>query len=135
MSNSKIIQLKCNVGQFFTNYLLVTKPYHNLSDTEIRYTAMFMVYYNELSKSINKDDLIFELLFSSSTRKKIREDLKVNKFVNFNTVFNMLKKKQIFVVDEETGNLNLNQKYCLRLDSDKFEVKYIFNIKDEDKVV
>lgn len=132
MSNSKVIQLKCSIGQFFTNYLAVTKPFHHLSDTEIKYTAMFMSYYNELSKSINKDDLIFELLFSSSTRKKIREELNVTKFVNFNTVFNMLKKKNVIIVNPEDSSLALDKKYCLRLSDNTFEVKYIFNIKNED---
>jgi hypothetical protein len=38
----KAINIKCSIDDFFTNYLLVTKPYHGLTDTELQYTARFM---------------------------------------------------------------------------------------------
>lgn len=126
----KQIKIACTKSEFFINYLLVTKPYHNLTDNEIQLAAKLMYYYAQYSKSIDKDDLVFELLFSTKSRKNIREELNIDKAVNFNVTFNALKKKGI--IQEQDEILSLNQSYRVKLKENQASVEYIFKIKDNE---
>lgn len=126
----KQFKIGCTESEFFVNYLLVTKAYHNLTDSEIQLAAKFMYYYNEYSKSVDKDELVFELLFSTKSRKNIREELNIDKAVNFNVTFNALKKKGI--IQEQDEILSLNQSYKVKLKENQASVEYIFKIKDNE---
>jgi DNA-binding MarR family transcriptional regulator len=62
-----------------------------LSDKEIDILAYFM-YYNEMYSNIPEEEAKIELLMSSSTKKKIREKLKISSSM-FETYLGRLKKK------------------------------------------
>lgn len=126
----KQFKIGCTESEFFVNYLLVTKAYHSLTDSEIQLAAKFMYYYNEYSKSVDKDELVFELLFSTKSRKNIREELNIDKAVNFNVTFNALKKKGI--IQEQDEILSLNPSYRIKLKENQASVEYIFKIKDNE---
>lgn len=129
----RAINIKCTISSFFEHYLVITKAYHGLTNKEIEYTARFMYYYNELAQDISKDDLIFDILFNNTTKKKIIQELDIDNANTFSTTFNTLKKKGIVI--KEFDKLRLNKKYCIKLDGSTTNHQIIYNLilKDDEK--
>jgi len=123
------IKINCTKDELFYNYLAVTKPYHNLTPTLMEYGAIIMKMYSDYAKSISKDDLIFELLFSKIGKDKIRESLGIENKGTFNVNWAHLIK--IGFLKRQGLGYVLDSKYCLKMGEDTF-IELTYNLIEKD---
>ena len=80
------------------------QQYHKLKDREIEVLSLLLYYEHELRLSVNDPDLVTRLLFSSQTRKRMRDELGDMKGNTFNNLLSALRKKNILTKDNKFNN-------------------------------
>lgn len=83
---------------------------NQLTTSEIAILS-YILYYNEKYKSIKEDDVRYELLFSTSVKKKIREEFSIDS-QKFETYLNKLRKKGII-----TSSNGINPRFIVYIDN------------------
>lgn len=83
----------------------------------------YLLYYNEKYKAIKEDEIRYELLFSTSVKKKIREEFSIDS-QKFETYLNKLRKKGII-----TANNSINPRFIVYID-DKLTVGFNFVLQN-----
>lgn len=111
---NNVITLKCSKkdGTFFKYWLLFTRPFHKLTDTELGVAAALLSKRHDLSKVISDNNLIDKVLFSEETKAVIREESGLTPS-HFQVIIGILKKKG-FIVDRK-----VNPKYIPNMKDDK----------------
>lgn len=105
---SSVIRQTTTLGGFFKRWLIMLRPYHGLTDTQISVAAAFLKARYELSKVISNENLLDENVMSESTRRKIREECNVSN-AHFQVIMGDLRKHE-FIIDNK-----INPRYIPRL--------------------
>lgn len=101
------VRLK-NIKEYFDFSLVLLNPILKMSNTERNIISTYlMLAYN--NRHIEEDQM-YKLLFNASTRKKVRESLKLSE-ASFNNNICSLRRKGLIVTDVDTIKLNKNLLY------------------------
>ena len=103
-------------------FLQILHKFHNLSDGLIRLVVVIVKKYYEVAgsfKDYTSDDVIYELVFSTKSRKEMAGELGMSQDV-FNTSLNKLRKKGVLTKDNK-----INRNYI----PPKGNFSLIFNFK------
>lgn len=98
-----------------------------LTDSELEVLSYLVYYNNFYASEIKSDEIRYDLLFSSSTKKKIREEFNIDS-QKFETYLNKLRKKGVI-----EGN-TLSNRIVITME-DKLEVTFTMSVKETPKVV
>lgn len=98
-----------------------------LTDSELEVLSYLVYYNNFYAAEIKSDEIRYDLLFSSSTKKKIREEFDIDA-QKFETYLNKLRKKQVIV------NNTLSSRVVITM-QDKLEVRFTMSVKEEPKLI
>lgn len=113
-----------NKQELFLAYLKAinwTLP-EQLTDSELEVLSYLVYYNNFYAAEIKSDEIRYDLLFSSSTKKKIREEFEIDS-QKFETYLNKLRKKGIIT------NNSLSNKVVITID-DKLEIRFTMTVKE-----
>jgi len=113
-----------NKQELFLAYLKAinwTLP-EQLTDSELEVLSYLVYYNNFYAAEIKSDEIRYDLLFSSSTKKKIREEFDIDS-QKFETYLNKLRKKGIIT------NNSLSNKVVITID-DKLEIRFTMTLKE-----
>jgi predicted transcriptional regulator len=114
-----------NKQELFLAYLKAinwTLP-EQLTDSELEVLSYLVYYNNFYAAEIKSDEIRYDLLFSSSTKKKIREEFDIDA-QKFETYLNKLRKKGIIT------NNALSNKVVITME-DKLEIRFTMALKQE----
>lgn len=103
-------------------HLQLMNGFLELSNKETSILAEFIRMYEELIPQISNRDILNSQLFSSSSRKKIRESLGISSENLFNNYFSSLKSKG--VIEKVGDSYKLSEK-VLPQEKISFEVEFI----------
>ena len=98
-----------------------------LTDSELEVLSYLVYYNNFYASEIKSDEIRYDLLFSSSTKKKIREEFNIDS-QKFETYLNKLRKKGVI-----EGN-TLSKRVVITMEN-KLEVTFTMSVKETLKVV
>lgn len=118
-----------NKQELFLAYLKAinwTLP-EQLTDSELEVLSYLVYYNNFYAAEIKSDEIRYDLLFSSSTKKKIREEFDIDA-QKFETYLNKLRKKGIIT------NNALSNKVVITME-DKLEIRFTMAVKEEPKPI
>lgn len=105
MKPNNAIKIPCNDEySFFRNWMVLLKPYHNLSSKEIDVAASYLTERYHLSKAINDINLLNEVLMNEDTKRKVRERCKIS-LSYFQVVMSKFRKTGFIV------NNTINSRY------------------------
>jgi predicted transcriptional regulator len=93
-----------------------------LTDSELEVLSYLVYYNNFYASEIKSDEIRYDLLFSSSTKKKIREEFNIDS-QKFETYLNKLRKKGVI-----EGN-TLSKRIVITM-QDKLEVTFTMSVKE-----
>jgi predicted transcriptional regulator len=114
-----------NKQELFLAYLKAinwTLP-EQLTDSELEVLSYLVYYNNFYAAEIKSDEIRYDLLFSSSTKKKIREEFDIDA-QKFETYLNKLRKKGIIT------NNALSKQVVITME-DKLEIRFTMAVKEE----
>jgi len=114
-----------NKQELFLAYLKAinwTLP-EQLTDSELEVLSYLVYYNNFYAAEIKSDEIRYDLLFSSSTKKKIREEFDIDA-QKFETYLNKLRKKGIIT------NNALSKQVVITME-DKLEIRFTMALKQE----
>lgn len=128
MKPSSIIRVPTSLNEFFKNWLIFLKPFHELTDRQIDLAAAFLKARYELSKVIADESILDENVMSINTRKKIMEECGFT-IAHFQVIIGDLKKHK-FLVDGK-----INKRYIPNLtkeNSDSYALMIYFPFKKDE---
>ncbi len=120
--NTKII--RTDKRSIFKYWLKFLKPYHKLRPKEIEALATILYYRYELSRDILNDEMLDTVLFSTSTRIKIRKDLGNMDQKPFNNLLTGLRRKKVLSKDNKILNSLIPN-----MTEEGFELTFDFKVK------
>lgn len=84
MDNVRKASFKINRDEFFTYWLALTQPLHNLTKTNIKVLIELLKIRLEYSTKIIDDEVLDDWVFESKNRKRVMDalDLSVDRFNN-----------------------------------------------------
>lgn len=118
--------INCSVKDAFKKWLDFTKPFHKLSDMDIRLMVELLYLRWEYLGKINDESLMNEFIFSTNSRKKIMKRLDVPQD-RFNNMLSLLRKKGVLKGQSITGSYIPD----IGVDTTKYVIEINMNIKDE----
>jgi hypothetical protein len=89
------------------NYLMLWSTGLELTDSEFELIYEFVIEYFNLKNTISSDSQVFEVLFSTKCRNKIRTKLDISVSL-FNNRISALKSKGVIIVKEDVLQLAKN---------------------------
>ena len=116
--------IKTDKNNFYYLWLQFLKPYHKLTNKEIELLALFLKKREELSRSINDNNLIDKMLFNKDTKADIRAIMNYETYQVFNNMMTSLRKKGA-IVDN-----SINKGLVPKLEGDNFKLIFNFNINE-----
>lgn len=122
MKNINVQTLKCTDARFFKLWLMMLQPFLNLRNQEITVLAKLLYYRHVISKEIKNKAIVDELLFNTSTRKKIKKELDIKEY-SFNNILSSLRKKQLI------KNNTINNKVIPKVEKDFKNFKLVYDIE------
>lgn len=121
-NQKKIVTDKKSAFRYFLEF---TKPYHKLRPREIEALSLILYYRHEISASVTNDAMIDTILFSTSTRKKMRDDLGGMDQKVFNNLITTLRRKKVLTKD------GVNKALIPNMTDEGFNLVFIFKFNDE----
>jgi len=113
----KLIQLNTNKKKAYRQYLAILSlfpPLNTLRNKELDLLALLMYNWNEYSDNNLKDSDIRTLLFSTTKRKEMADELSLNTF-GFTTLLYELRKKKLVLEDDINSNLKVKLDSVVKL--------------------
>lgn len=111
--NTTIIRIPASEETFLIYWLEFLKPFHKMTDTEIKVAVEFIKERYALGKVITDEALIDKVLMQEDTRNKIRDNLKITP-KHYYLIMHSLNKKKV-------------------INNGVFNVKFIPNIEENAK--
>ena len=126
MKNEKIANVNISIKKLFFSWLEITRPFHKLTKQNQSVLALLLYYHYVYSSEVKNKKLLWKLVFETSTRMLIREELGIEDS-SFQNVLSNLRKKNII------NNNTIVSTYITNLEQDAkvFRVLFNFNIVDE----
>lgn len=101
----KVVKAILDYNQWVRYYIYLWNGSIKLTEAEIDVLCLFLLKYLELKSSISSESDLYEILFSTRTRRDIKEKLNISEQV-FNNRFTALKKKSIIIQIKDTYKIN-----------------------------
>lgn len=101
MKPNNIIYLKISEENFYRTWVEFLAPFHKLTSRERDVMARIIAQYYKLKESIPDPDVLKEVLWSNTSRKDMRESLKMTP-AHFQMILAALKKAGVL----ENGTIN-----------------------------
>jgi hypothetical protein len=101
MKPNNFLPIKCTEDSFYRLWIEFLAPFHKLTARERDVAARIVAQYFKLKESISDPAVLKEVLWSQTSRKDIRESLKMSP-AHFNMVLAELKKAGVLI----DGDLN-----------------------------
>lgn len=122
MNNINVQSMKTDEVKFFKLWLMILQPFLNLRNQEVSVLARLLYYRYAISKEVKNKAIVDELLFNTTTRKKIKDDLDIKEY-SFNNILSSLRKKKLIVKN------SINNKVIPKVEEDFKNFKLIYNIE------
>lgn len=74
---NNIIKIPTSTNDFFRYWMEFLKPFHFLTNKEMDVAAKILQHRHQLSKVVQDDKVLNDVLFSREKRKEIREELNI----------------------------------------------------------
>lgn len=130
----KVLMIPCQSLQgFFEQWLNLLKPVHKLSNKEIQLLATIVRFRYELSLKITDKELLDEVLMSTDTKQKIREDCGISKQSYQVSMFKLKKAKALISDDKDEDGpkfYRVNPKLIPKFNGKDFKLLLYFNLTD-----
>lgn len=123
MKINKKVNIPCTAKQFFYNWYIFTKPFHNLNESSIDVLAQLAYYYNEYKKDVLKEDLVWKLVFDYDTKMNIKEYLNITDDV-FQNRLSVLRKEKAII------NNTIPLKFLPILENNNYTLTFNFQINE-----
>ena len=104
MKPNNLIPLKCTDSSFFRLWVEFLAPFHKLTSREREVAARIIEQYFKLKDSIPDPEILKEVLWSYTSRKDMRESLKMSQ-AHFQMILAKLRDAEVLV------NGDINPKY------------------------
>lgn len=104
LDKSSVYATKVNVDNWIKSYLMLWSTGLNLTEAEFNLIYEFLKEYFSLKQTISSESQVFEVLFSTKSRTKIRNKLDISVSL-FNNRISALKAKGVILVKDD--NLTL----------------------------
>lgn len=101
MKPNNVIYLKCSEDSFYREWIEFLAPFHKLTSRERDVAARIIAQYFRLKEGISDPVLMKDVLWSQSSRKDMRESLKMSQ-AHFQMVLAKLKEAGVLI----DGDLN-----------------------------
>lgn len=122
MKNTNIAVRNISKNDIYYCWLLFTKPFHGLTESEIRFVEVFLKEYDNLRIKIDDVNIVNDVLFSTKTRSKLMKQLGYGT-QRFNNNMSLMRRKKVFSEDK------INPKYIPNIELDANNYKLIFQFK------
>lgn len=126
MKNVRVANLTTNTKGFFTQWLKLTSPFHNLAQKEQDVLSLLLYYHYDVKKEVKSNKLVWKLVFDYDTKLKIREELGIKDSALQNVLTSLRKKKAI-----KSNQVHPNYIPVLSDNAKRFQIA--FNISIDDK--
>jgi len=93
--NKNIKRIHTTKKSIFRYWLEFLRPYHKLRTKEIEALSLMLYYRYELTREVSNEEIVDTILFSTSTRNKIRVELGDMDQKVFNNLLTSLRKKNV----------------------------------------
>lgn len=122
-----VLNVPCTLDSIFSYWLEFLKPFHNLTNTELRVASAILKVRYKLSKVVISEDLLDELIFNDTYRKEVRTMCDI-KLAHFNIILNKLKKCNFLL----EGN-RINPKFIpqIKEDNNVYQLLILFRYNNE----
>lgn len=121
MRDLNVQSLKATEVSFFDTWLTLMQPFLRLRKQELKVLSRLLYYRYIIQKEFKNEDVLYDLLFNTRTRKKIQEDLQMEDYT-FNNLLSALRKKKM-IIDNK-----INHKIIPQTQDDFGNFKLVFNI-------
>lgn len=130
MKPNNVISLKCeDFNQFIKVWITFLKPFHRLTPSESDVAARILVQYFKLKASVPDQNILYELLWTSKSRKDIMDSLKISR-AWFQMVLSTLKSSGFL-----EGN-RINPRYIPHItDESRFLLDIVFDWSSPSKPI
>lgn len=129
MKPNNVVSMPCKRGiDFFKMWLLLLKPFHNLTDREMEVMAAFLEKRENLSKHISDEALLDNILMNEQSKREVRESCDMT-LQHFLVIMSKIRRNNVIVNDRINPKLIPN----IRHDEKSFSLVFEFDIKDEDR--
>ena len=127
---NNVIEIPSNGDNVFFFWMTVLTPFHGLSKRECEVASGFLKQRHYLSQRITDEVLLNEVLMSTDTKRKIRDDVAI-KEAHFQVIFSELRKKG-FIIDGK-----INPRYIPRIPrgEKEFSLAFLFSLGNEASIV
>jgi len=121
MKPNNVIFLKCTNVSFYRMWFEFLTPFHKLTSRERDVAARIIAQYFKLKDSIPDPEMLKEVLWSHTSRKDMRESLKMSQ-AHFQMILAKLREAEVIV------NGDINPKYIPHTTTDpRFMLSIIFD--------
>ena len=115
------MQVKCTENSFFGAWVEFLAPFHKLTKREREVMARIIMQYFKLKDNVQDEELLKEILWSQSSRKDMRESLKMTQ-AHFQMTLAKLREAGVLIDGD------INKRFIPHLtDGSKFVLNVIFD--------
>ncbi len=124
--NKNIKRIHTTKKSIFRYWLEFLKPYHKLRAKEIEALSLMLYYRYELTREVSNEEIVDTMLFSTSTRNKIRVELGDMDQKVFNNLLTSLRKKKVLSKDNKITKVLIP-----KMTENGFQLIFDFDIKKQ----
>ena len=129
MKPNNVIYLKCNEASFFRMWIEMLAPFHKLTAREREVAARIIAQYFKLRDSLPDPAMLREVLWSQTSRKDMRESLKMSQ-AHFQMILAKLRTSGV-IVDGD-----INPKYIPHMDENpRFMLSIVFDWSSQSRPI
>lgn len=123
MKNAKIANLNVKFKDLFKQWLIVTRVYNKLTDSEIDLAALLLFYYYKFKKDITNESIVWKVVFDYDTKMAIKEEMGITD-ENLQNKLSVLRKKGV-IVDNRISKVFIPE---IEEGAESFKVIFNYNI-------
>lgn len=122
MKNINVQTLKVNEKQFFKVWLTLMQPFLQLRNQDLNVLAYLLYYRHTIFQEVSNEAIVDDLLFSTRSRNKIKEDIGIKGYA-FNNALTALRKKGLI------NGSSLSKKIIPVIEDNFDNFKLVYNVE------
>lgn len=122
MKNINVQTLKVNEKQFFKVWLTLMQPFLQLRNQDLNVLAYLLYYRHAILQEVSNEAIVDDLLFSTRSRNKIKEDIGIKSYA-FNNALTALRKKGLI------NGSSLSKKIIPVVEDNFNNFKLVYNVE------